>query len=103
MTPAVRTQDRYVPLTEAQFRERFFARFYDPAFDGVRTELERVCAVAWDGYIDYRNVSHEDLDENGEIFEEVKNAARSLTAMAQMIRTGAWHAPDEHLRDPREK
>lgn len=52
--PTVRTQDPYVPLSEAQFRERFFARFYDPAFDAVRDELERVCAVAWDGYIRYR-------------------------------------------------
>lgn len=54
MTPAVRKQDPCVPLTEAQFRERFFARFYDPAFDAVRAELERVCAVAWDGYVRYR-------------------------------------------------
>ncbi|HWP64364.1 MAG TPA: NAD(P)H-dependent oxidoreductase [Candidatus Limnocylindria bacterium] len=54
MTPTVRKQNPYVPLTEAQFRERFFARFYDPAFDAVRAELERVCAVAWDGYVRYR-------------------------------------------------
>jgi hypothetical protein len=25
------------------------------------------------------------------------------TAMAQLIRTGAWHAPDETPRDPCEK
>src|SRR5688572_9814207 len=52
--PTVRKQSPHVPLTKDQFRERFFARFYDPAFDGVRAELERVCDVAWDGYIDYR-------------------------------------------------
>jgi multimeric flavodoxin WrbA len=52
--PSVRKQAPYVPLTREQFRERFFARFYDPAFDGVRAELERVCEVAWDGYITYR-------------------------------------------------
>ncbi|MGZ9130657.1 MAG: hypothetical protein ACXW4Z_23000, partial [Candidatus Binatia bacterium] len=38
----------------AVFRERFFARFYDPAFDEVKPELERVFEKAWDGYIVYR-------------------------------------------------
>ena len=52
--PAVRRQSQWVPLTKEQFRERFFARFYDPAFDRVRPELEKVCEVAWDGYIVYR-------------------------------------------------
>ena len=52
--PSVRRQSEYVPLTREQFRERFFAKFYDPAFDKVRAELEKVCDVAWDGYIVYR-------------------------------------------------
>jgi len=52
--PAVRRQDPYVPLTKEQFRERFYARFYDPAFDAVRTELDKVFEKAWDGYIVYR-------------------------------------------------
>ncbi len=52
--PEVRTQDPYVPLTRAQFRERFMARFYDPAFDVVQHELDRVFEQAWDGYISYR-------------------------------------------------
>jgi len=52
--PTVRRQTKYVPLTEEQFRERFFARFYDPAFDAVKPELERVFEKAWDGYIAYR-------------------------------------------------
>jgi multimeric flavodoxin WrbA len=52
--PAVRRQAEYVPLTKAQFRERFFARFYDPAFDEVRSELGKVFEKAWDGYINYR-------------------------------------------------
>jgi multimeric flavodoxin WrbA len=45
---------QYVPLTREQFRARFFERFYDPAFDDVRAELEKVCERAWDGYIQYR-------------------------------------------------
>jgi multimeric flavodoxin WrbA len=52
--PSVRRQDPYVPLTKEQFRERFFARFYDPAFDAVRPELDKVFEKAWDGYIVYR-------------------------------------------------
>jgi hypothetical protein len=52
--PAVRRQAPYVPLTKQEFRQRFFARFYDPAFDDVAAELERVFEKAWDGYIVYR-------------------------------------------------
>ena len=52
--PAVRRQDEYVPLTKEQFRQRFFSKFYDPAFEKVRPELEKVFEVAWDGYIVYR-------------------------------------------------
>ena len=52
--PAVRKESEYVPLTKGQFRERFFARFYDPAFEEVSAELEKVFEKAWDGYITYR-------------------------------------------------
>jgi multimeric flavodoxin WrbA len=52
--PSVRRQTEYVPLTKAEFRRRFFARFYDPAFDDVAAELERVFEKAWDGYERYR-------------------------------------------------
>ena len=51
---AVRRQTEWVPLTKEQFRERFYARFYDPAFDAVKAELEKVFETAWDGYIVYR-------------------------------------------------
>jgi multimeric flavodoxin WrbA len=50
----VRKLSKYVPLTREQFRQRFLERFYDPAFDAVRDELDRVCDIAWDGYIQYR-------------------------------------------------
>ena len=45
---------QYMPLTRDEFRRRFFERFYDPAFDDVRPELERIFERAWDGYIQYR-------------------------------------------------
>ena len=50
----VRKMTQYVPLTRQQFRSRFFERFYDPAFDDVKAELEKVFERAWDGYIKYR-------------------------------------------------
>jgi multimeric flavodoxin WrbA len=50
----VRRLTKYVPLTREQFRGRFFERFDDPAFEAVKHELDRVCAIAWDGYIQYR-------------------------------------------------
>ena len=50
----VRKLTQYVPLTRDEFRRRFFERFYDPAFDKLQGELEKICEVAWDGYIKYR-------------------------------------------------
>ncbi len=52
--PLVRRQDPYVALTKEQFRERFFSRFYDPIFEEVAAELDKVFHRAWDGYIEYR-------------------------------------------------
>ena len=50
----VRRLTQYVPLTREEFRKRFFERFYDPAFDSVKAELEKICELSWDGYIQYR-------------------------------------------------
>jgi multimeric flavodoxin WrbA len=50
----VRKMTEYVPLTREEFRRRFFERFYDPAFEDVQAELEKVFERAWDGYIKYR-------------------------------------------------
>jgi hypothetical protein len=52
--PAVRRQDAFVPISKEEFRRRFFARFYDPAFESVTAELEKVFETAWDGYHVYR-------------------------------------------------
>ncbi|GAA4723993.1 flavodoxin family protein [Sphingomonas lutea] len=37
-------------LDEAEFRKRFLSQFTDPAFDPLKADLDRVAAVAWDGY-----------------------------------------------------
>ena len=52
--PSVRHEAAYVPLTKDEFRERFYARFYDPAFESASAELEKIFEIAWDGYIQYR-------------------------------------------------
>lgn len=51
---SVRTGQGDVQLTREQFLERFKQRFFDPAFDSVRRELDAVAQVAWDGYHAYR-------------------------------------------------
>jgi multimeric flavodoxin WrbA len=53
-TPKVRKGQGSVQLTREEFRRRLGERFYDPAFDAVRGELERVIDLAWDGYDRYR-------------------------------------------------
>jgi multimeric flavodoxin WrbA len=52
--PEVRRQDPFVPVSKEEFRRRFYARFYDPAFESVAAELEQVFEKAWDGYHVYR-------------------------------------------------
>ncbi len=52
--PEVRTGQGDVKLSREEFARRIGERFYDPAFDGVRAEIERVIDVAWDGYDAYR-------------------------------------------------
>ena len=43
-----------VELDEPEFRQRFLSSFADPAFDVARAELDKVAAVAWDGYSNSR-------------------------------------------------
>ncbi|HEY4142422.1 MAG TPA: NAD(P)H-dependent oxidoreductase [Pseudolabrys sp.] len=43
-----------VQLDEQEFKRRFLARFYDPAFEPLQTELDRIADAAWDGYSNSR-------------------------------------------------
>jgi multimeric flavodoxin WrbA len=52
--PELRLLQPSTQLTREEFERRIGERFYDPAFDSVRDELERVFDVAWDGYDEYR-------------------------------------------------
>lgn len=52
--PFVRTGQGSVALTRAQFAARVRERYFDPAFQTVMPEIERVTEVAWNGYHKYR-------------------------------------------------
>ncbi|MCV2360591.1 MULTISPECIES: flavodoxin family protein [Roseateles] len=43
----IRTGQAPLPLTRAQFSERFKGRFYDPAFDGEYAAIARLEEIAW--------------------------------------------------------
>jgi multimeric flavodoxin WrbA len=41
-------------LTRAAFAERFAQSYFDPAYDSVRSELQRIEAIAWEAYSEGR-------------------------------------------------
>ncbi len=43
-----------VELSREEFQERFLQRFYDPAFEGARSEIERILAIARDAHRENR-------------------------------------------------
>jgi multimeric flavodoxin WrbA len=52
-TPKVRKGQRDVKISREEFERRLRERFYDPAFEGVRTEIDRIVDVAWRSYDEY--------------------------------------------------
>ncbi|MGQ0646012.1 MAG: flavodoxin family protein [Gemmatimonadaceae bacterium] len=52
--PKPRTGQGNVQLSREEFARRFSEHFYDPAFDAVRGEIDRIIDVAWNGYDAYR-------------------------------------------------
>src|SRR3954465_141742 len=43
-----------VQLDKAEFTARLKHRFYDPAFEPLKAEIDRIIDAAWDGYDDSR-------------------------------------------------
>lgn len=43
-----------VQLSPEEFQKRFSQRFYDPAFDSAKNELDKVAALAYEAYEEYR-------------------------------------------------
>ena len=57
-------------------------------------------------YISYKRpyaTSHDDLDQDEAVREEVRNAARALVQAVRLRRSGELEQPDADLRDPRPK
>ncbi len=50
----VRKGQLKVTLSENEFKKRMLEKFYDPHFDSVSEELNKVIHVAWENYIEYR-------------------------------------------------
>jgi multimeric flavodoxin WrbA len=65
---------------------------------GNAAELERYIGY-WKPYA----VSHEELDADDAIQQEVRNAALALLAALRIKRAGQWPAPDAGLTPPRDK
>ena len=55
------------------------------------------------GYYEPYATSHDDLDQDTDLHEEVRNAARSLVNAVRLLRRGELKQPDASLRDPRQK
>ena len=58
----IRTGSPSVKLTRDEFRERFRAQFFDPAFERVRTEIRRLQEVETGVRADYRAFLRAALD-----------------------------------------
>lgn len=50
----VRTGQGDVKLSRAEFAQRLEQHFYDPVFEGLRPELDRIVDAAWQAYDEYR-------------------------------------------------
>ena len=55
------------------------------------------------GYFEPYATSHDALDKDEAVQEEVRNQARSLVEAVKQIRSGKFKQPDAGLEEPREK
>ena len=55
------------------------------------------------GYYEPYATSHDDLDKDVDVQQEVRNTALELVETVRQIRSGQYHRPDEKLEEPRKK
>ena len=55
------------------------------------------------GYYEPYATSHEALDRDTALHDEVRNAARTLVEAVTLLRAGRFPRPDRGVRDPRPK
>ena len=89
MKPDVRTGQAPPPHPRELFRERFRARFLDPAYQVEQEAISRLEAIAWDAYIDgrkapfTRKAGAEFLDPNYDLSVEWYETRNKLLAAQQ--------------------
>jgi multimeric flavodoxin WrbA len=97
--PAVRKGQGDVKLSREQFEQRFRERFYDPAFDRVAAELDRVVDVAWEAYDQYRKSPRTRLAGDGFANPDVKLPVEWLRTREAILEAERAHAdPDSPSR-----
>ncbi len=70
---------------------------------GLRRAGEKAVLDRYLGYYEPYWNSHDALDQDTALQEEVRNAARAVAAAVLLLRKGQWQAPDRRLRAPRPK
>jgi hypothetical protein len=65
---------------------------------GAQARLDRYI-----GYFEPYATSHDTLDADAALFEEVRNVARSVVVAVADLRAGHLSNPDARLRSPRPK
>ena len=93
-SPAVRKGQGDVKLSRDEFVRRLGERFYDPAFDAVRPEIERIMEVAWKNYDEYHKSPRERKAGPGFADPEFELPAEWLAAHAAVT------AAEKQQRDP---
>ncbi len=103
------------PISRQEFGERFRSAYFDPAFRAGQGALGRLEAIAWDGNHQSRKVdrfvgyyepyatSHEALDRDQAVQDEVRNVAQALVEAVGELRAGRLSAPGADLAAPRPK
>ncbi len=90
--PKARKGQPSVELDEAEFKRRIHLRFYDPAFERVAPELERVIDVAWTTYREYRKSPHTQAAGPGFSDPNYQLSSEWLAARDQVARAAERHA-----------
>ncbi|MEO8294394.1 MAG: NAD(P)H-dependent oxidoreductase [Gemmatimonadota bacterium] len=93
-TPVVRKGQGDVKLTREEFGRRLGERFYDPAFDSLRSDIERIIDQAWVNYDEYHKSPRTQKGGKGFADPEFELPIEWLETRA------AIHAAERRQRDP---
>src|SRR5215469_7155684 len=75
-----------VQLDKAEFKKRFLTQFFDPAFQPLQKELDKIADAAWDGYDNYRKAprtvkaGHGFADPNYDLSIEWSETSKAIAA-----------------------